>query len=58
MVSHAGVPLLGLADWVGLPDESTRRQAYVLELIAAGLSNAEIADMLMVSAATVKTHIN
>jgi len=30
----------------------------VLKLIAAGLSNSEIADKLVLSNATVKTHIN
>ncbi len=41
-----------------LPDELTPREAQVLKLIAAGLSNAEIAEELVVSAATIKTHIN
>ena len=41
-----------------LPDSLTPREIQVLKLIAAGLSNSEIADKLVLSNATIKTHIN
>ena len=41
-----------------LPDGLTPREAEVLGLIGAGFTNREIAERLVVSEATVKTHIN
>lgn len=55
--SAFGVP--GPAPLPGeLPDGLTAREAEVVQLIAAGRSNSEIAAQLFVSTATVKTHVN
>jgi DNA-binding NarL/FixJ family response regulator len=41
-----------------LPDGLTPREAEILTLIAAGASNSEIAAQLVLSAHTIKSHIN
>jgi two-component system, NarL family, response regulator LiaR len=40
------------------PDDLTEREIEVLRLIAQGLTNQEIADNLVISLPTVRTHIN
>ena len=54
----AAAPAPGPARAAELPDGLTPREAEVLGLIGAGFTNREIATRLVVSEATVKTHIN
>jgi two-component system NarL family response regulator len=59
---HAGqrhVPAAVAARLAGRPErELTEREVQVLELIAAGMSNKEIAAELSISEGTVKSHVN
>lgn len=56
--AHVLAGLAEHADDPALPDGLTPREAEVLTLIAEGLTNTQIADRLVVSQATVKSHVN
>ncbi|MCL2532929.1 MAG: response regulator transcription factor [Nocardiaceae bacterium] len=56
LLQHVG-PMLGAPVQPALPEDLTPREVEVLEAMAHGLSNAEIAEKFVVSEATVKTHV-
>ncbi|MGC0364930.1 DNA-binding NarL/FixJ family response regulator [Rhodococcus sp. 27YEA15] len=57
LLEHVGPLLEGSAPETRLPDGLTPREVEVLEAMAYGLSNSEIAEKFHVSETTVKTHV-
>jgi DNA-binding NarL/FixJ family response regulator len=58
IVQERLVQAVGSAKPAPATDDLTVREVEILKLIAAGMSNGEIAATLVVSNATVKTHVN
>ncbi|BCN55118.1 DNA-binding response regulator [Prescottella equi] len=56
LLQHVG-PMLSDSAAPSLPEDMTPREIEVLEAMAHGLSNSEIAQKFVVSEATVKTHV-
>jgi DNA-binding NarL/FixJ family response regulator len=57
-VQHHVIGAVQAEPTAALPDGLTPREAEVLALIAEGLTNQQIAERLVVSPATVKSHVN
>src|SRR5262249_35795173 len=55
--ARPGAPAAGRADGNRVTGLLTDRECEVLRLVAAGMSNGEIADHLHISPATAKTHV-
>lgn len=57
VMNRAAADRLGAVDARALGDLLTPREVEVLELMGRGLTNADIAEQLVLSEATVKTHV-
>lgn len=55
--SHGPKTLMNMGSAVALPEALSERETEVLSLVADGLSNKDIADRLVISITTVKTHV-
>lgn len=58
LVAAAGSSDSAASRRTSLPDGLTGREAEILRLLASGMTNPEIADALVLSGHTIKTHIN
>jgi DNA-binding CsgD family transcriptional regulator len=58
LIAAAGSAPPAVGPRASLPDGLTGREAEILRLLASGMTNPEIADALVLSGHTIKTHIN